>query len=199
MSSPFNKVSPFTGKDRGAYDLSHAQADTDADRTAIHHTLGTGPLQAAAGNHNHDTRYDAKYQSKAQIFTNDPDYRSDFPNIGSWTWTWSQTIIDGDLITYKGQITLTAGFAGTAFMSLPIPHVTPTATGFSNLIGLAWFLRQGVAYYPAYAYLDLANAGYSRAAFYCTNPYAFITGNNPAVFAATDAISFDVSYYRTPS
>lgn len=28
--------------------------DTDADATAIHHTLGTGPSQAASGNHGHD-------------------------------------------------------------------------------------------------------------------------------------------------
>jgi hypothetical protein len=31
--------------------------DTDLATTSIHHTLGTGADQAAAGNHNHDTAY----------------------------------------------------------------------------------------------------------------------------------------------
>lgn len=48
---------------RGAYDLSaykqvHRYADTDADSSAIHHTLGLGPNQAAKGNHNHDAAYE---------------------------------------------------------------------------------------------------------------------------------------------
>ena len=33
---------------------THEQADTDASPTALHHTLGTGPNQAARGNHTHD-------------------------------------------------------------------------------------------------------------------------------------------------
>lgn len=32
---------------------THASADTDSATTAIHHTLGTGANQAAAGNHSH--------------------------------------------------------------------------------------------------------------------------------------------------
>ncbi len=33
---------------------THESADTDAGEESIHHTLGTGQYQAAAGNHNHD-------------------------------------------------------------------------------------------------------------------------------------------------
>jgi hypothetical protein len=33
---------------------THQSADTDTATTAIHHTLGTGAFQAAAGNHNHE-------------------------------------------------------------------------------------------------------------------------------------------------
>jgi len=40
-----------TGKLRQAN--THEQADTDTSPTAIHHTLGTGPNQAARGNHTH--------------------------------------------------------------------------------------------------------------------------------------------------
>lgn len=39
------------------FEQAHTNSDTDVDRNAMHHTLGTGPTQAAAGNHNHDGRY----------------------------------------------------------------------------------------------------------------------------------------------
>ena len=32
----------------------HTNADTDTRAEALHHTLGPGPAQAAAGNHTHD-------------------------------------------------------------------------------------------------------------------------------------------------
>lgn len=32
----------------------HTNADTDGSPKAIHHTLGSGPNQAAPGNHSHD-------------------------------------------------------------------------------------------------------------------------------------------------
>lgn len=35
-------------------DNTHENADTNASASAIHHTLGTGQFQAAAGNHTHD-------------------------------------------------------------------------------------------------------------------------------------------------
>jgi hypothetical protein len=36
---------------------SHASADTDTATTALHHTLGTGANQAAAGNHTHNLTF----------------------------------------------------------------------------------------------------------------------------------------------
>lgn len=32
----------------------HKNADTDSDKTAIHHTIGPGPNQVASGAHTHD-------------------------------------------------------------------------------------------------------------------------------------------------
>lgn len=32
---------------------AHTNADTDGKPTAIHHTLGSGPMQSSPGNHNH--------------------------------------------------------------------------------------------------------------------------------------------------
>lgn len=36
---------------------SHDDADTDDSENSLHHTIGTGPTQAAAGDHLHDERY----------------------------------------------------------------------------------------------------------------------------------------------
>jgi hypothetical protein len=57
---------------------AHASADTDAERDAIHHTLGSGPNQAAQGNHNHaddllayylKTDADAKFLTGQNLLT----------------------------------------------------------------------------------------------------------------------------------
>ncbi len=57
---------PFTGKDpslqQGDFFSNkklndHGNQDTDNDRDSRHHTLGTSPTQAAAGNHKHDDLY----------------------------------------------------------------------------------------------------------------------------------------------
>lgn len=40
-----------------AFRDAHLNADTDGDATAMHHTLGLSPYQAAPGNHNHDADY----------------------------------------------------------------------------------------------------------------------------------------------
>lgn len=45
--------------DLDAYELAHRRADTDNDRTSLHHTLGQSPTQASPGNHNHDADLDA--------------------------------------------------------------------------------------------------------------------------------------------
>lgn len=44
------KDRPATAEEVEAF---HEKADTDARPEAIHHTLGTGPNQAASGDHNH--------------------------------------------------------------------------------------------------------------------------------------------------
>src|SRR3954464_3477947 len=36
---------------------THEVPDTDSASTALHHTIGSGAFQSAAGNHNHDTKY----------------------------------------------------------------------------------------------------------------------------------------------
>lgn len=41
----------------GSASTGNGSLDTDSAATAIHHTLGTGANQAAAGNHAHDSRY----------------------------------------------------------------------------------------------------------------------------------------------
>lgn len=48
---------------------THESPDTDSTPLSLHHTLGTGANQAAAGNHNHDTRYIRLDGSVAQTVT----------------------------------------------------------------------------------------------------------------------------------
>ena len=40
--------------------LFHLNSDRDSAKTALHHTLGSGPNQAASGDHNHDGKNSAK-------------------------------------------------------------------------------------------------------------------------------------------
>lgn len=40
--------------------LFHLNSDKDSSALALHHTLGTGPSQAAPGNHNHDGKNSPK-------------------------------------------------------------------------------------------------------------------------------------------
>lgn len=53
MSDPFSRSEPFKTEGQKSNTNAHENADTDADRSAIHHTLGNGPNQAAPGNHKH--------------------------------------------------------------------------------------------------------------------------------------------------
>ena len=46
---------------------SHGSPDTNASPTALHHTLGTGANQAAAGNHNHSGVYDPVGTAASQV------------------------------------------------------------------------------------------------------------------------------------
>lgn len=48
---------------------SHGTPDTDSDPTALHHTLGTGSNQSAAGDHTHTADYDTRYAAIANGVT----------------------------------------------------------------------------------------------------------------------------------
>lgn len=53
---------------------SHDSADTDTSVSSIHHTIGTGANQAAAGNHNHD----AVYAPISMVLANNDNLGSNF-------------------------------------------------------------------------------------------------------------------------
>ena len=46
-----------TSQDTKAYDDAHKNSDTDNEASSIHHSLGGSPVQAAPGNHDHDSDY----------------------------------------------------------------------------------------------------------------------------------------------
>lgn len=50
-------------------DRSHDNQDTDLAAESLHHTIGTGPFQAAAGNHTHTDEYDTRYSPLANGVT----------------------------------------------------------------------------------------------------------------------------------
>lgn len=53
MGNPFDKPQPFKSLGQKSHTDAHTNSDVDADRNAMHHTLGPGPNQAAPGNHDH--------------------------------------------------------------------------------------------------------------------------------------------------
>lgn len=61
-----NTLDPKSGIDSTQADKSreeHLYSDVDTSREAQHHTIGKNPTQAAAGNHNHDSRYSMSQHS----------------------------------------------------------------------------------------------------------------------------------------
>ena len=56
---------------RKIYRDAHSYADTDYDPNSIHHTIGRGPRQAAAGNHRHE---DLESDVIAQFATNTAEH-----------------------------------------------------------------------------------------------------------------------------
>lgn len=105
---------------RGAVDLSqwksqdvsnlHNMSDVDSGQLAQHHTLGLGPNQAAAGNHNHGHIY-GRLAVASQALTNGAwniiGFTADEETVDYWT-------IDGNVIVVKApglyRLTCNAGF-----------------------------------------------------------------------------------------
>lgn len=60
---------------------THQNVDTDAAGNSLHHTLGTNPTQAAAGNHVHDSRYVRMDGSVDQLVTGKKTFPSGTSSI----------------------------------------------------------------------------------------------------------------------
>lgn len=52
-NNPSSRNNPLTSQRASVFKQAHSAADTDDDRSALHHTLGSSPNQAAPGNHGH--------------------------------------------------------------------------------------------------------------------------------------------------
>lgn len=58
--NPFSRLkpaSPLRNSKDITFEAAHANSDVDVDRSAMHHTLGAGPTEAAAGDHKHTGIY----------------------------------------------------------------------------------------------------------------------------------------------
>ena len=79
---------------------THEMADTDSATTAIHHTLGTGAFQAAAGTHNHT----GVYQPVGNYLTAEADTLASVTGRGATT---------AESLTLTGATPLTLGYDTT--------------------------------------------------------------------------------------
>lgn len=105
------------------HQAAHKSSDVDFDRSSQHHTLGSGPTQAAAGNHNHDASYVSK--------VGDLDW-TPLSLLNSWIphdtagWGIPSYRKDGDFLKLKGlvrqpvagQVAFTIAILGTGLIPL---------------------------------------------------------------------------------
>lgn len=88
----------------------HNNGDTDSDRTAIHHTLGIRPTQAAPGDHQHEYEY-------APVEITDPWIK--FPAVGWsissqgwWVNPWTRQFFGHVTMKYVGTNAITVNSIG---------------------------------------------------------------------------------------
>lgn len=128
---PTNKPNPFNAPTKRVanyppFDEAHYKNDVDTNKDSLHHTLGTGPNQAAAGDHNHDERYDERYRLKNEF-----------------TWqAWSPVITNlsggvGVACTVQGAGFIRFGKVCMFALNL-LPHVTQSDFLVFSLPALAW-------------------------------------------------------------
>lgn len=117
---------------------THRSPDTDTATTAIHHTIGTGANQAAAGNHMHDEN----------IETNDAAIDSTVPaNTTTYTESWSGKSVSG--------VQFTTGKSGKVLIIITA-NVTGKTAGKTTAISFG--VKAGSSYPTSYTG-NLSNPG----------------------------------------
>jgi hypothetical protein len=87
-----------------AYNAAHLRADTDGDRSSIHHTLGQSPTQAAPGNHSHDDVADHNHDDRYPLLEHEhPEYE----------WAENYEVPAGEVLKLKKAITGPSGIVVT--------------------------------------------------------------------------------------
>ena len=118
----------------------HTNADTDGSTKALHHTLGPGPNQAAAGNHSHDAGGSSALAGYATIaHTHDLAYwKANVPWVViPYTGGWGDYTTGGyaggryrlvaDEVQYRGMIKHATVTTVGAIMTAPPAGWLPTA------------------------------------------------------------------------
>ena len=115
---------------------THESPDTDAAPTSLHHTVGTGANQAAAGNHAHSGVYDPAGTAAAAVDALDvlSDVDPTSINVRVPNQAWAK----------QGTITIT-GVTGAAAAKLYRATLLITATGGTLIVNLpaAWLYPSG--------------------------------------------------------
>jgi hypothetical protein len=96
-----------------AYRTAHERSDTDADRSAIHHTLGLSPNQAAPGNHEHD---EAPPHTHLEYSTTDHEHPE-------YEWAENYEVPAGEVLKLKKAVTGPSGLVVTQDIPYTIPQI----------------------------------------------------------------------------
>lgn len=101
-----------------AHDAVHIYADTDQGEAALHHTLGTGPGQAARGKHSHWGKWKTLSDAGFTYGSNVVDYDST---------TWGPCMVRKDLnndeVMFSGLLRSTATIAsGAVILTAPVGY-----------------------------------------------------------------------------
>lgn len=126
FQKPFSSAptgGPFAKKKRVIYKEAHEDADTDNERGSIHHTLGSGPNQAAPGNHKHN-EYMLKPSTEMLTLTAGPNI-----NLGT---SWAVRL-PGAVFVSLDLTTTAAIIAGHNLILLPADTV-PVNTVFDEVV-----------------------------------------------------------------
>lgn len=169
---------------RNLFKDAHKYADTDVERSSIHHTLGSSPTQAAPGNHSHTALDDLGVYKSAD--TSGAMIQSGF----AWTSVTYRYTQIGKHVHVHNEFTVTATNGQNFQIKLPVQASN------DQLAGQWWMVRQGVGYYGGEVMVIGAGAGQSYVQFYfgSSGGANLLRGGYPAGFANGDVMEWSAAY-----
>ena len=177
---------------------THQSPDTDASITSLHHTLGTSPTQAAAGNHAHDYAGPSIFNQPYMICTSttrplDPTpgmviWETDTNCVRAWSQFPSNNLTSGIAYAY----TFNSANSNTSLDSTIFTTTTPTGTAPAD--GAMGSPSSGVcAWYPG------ANITCRQIARAVPTGYSVTNSDDQELKFTTGATTLQSRYETNPS